>query len=65
MGTCADSWHLNLPFGSAMGLKERCAQWLLFLAAKTACTLRHDDLRAGAARHFYLGHGTVPHGADS
>eukprot|EP00964_Phaeocystis_antarctica_P044603 scaffold25633_cov63-Phaeocystis_antarctica.AAC.2 len=53
-GTCADSWHLNLPLGSAMGLKERCAQWLLFLAAKTACTLRHDDLCASAARHFYL-----------
>ena len=63
-GTCADSWHLNLPLGSAMGLKERCAQWLLFLAAKTACSLRHDDLRASAARHVCGGVGCKSRGRE-
>eukprot|EP00964_Phaeocystis_antarctica_P129851 scaffold93712_cov69-Phaeocystis_antarctica.AAC.3 len=52
MGCCADSWHLILPLGSAMGLKERCAQWWALSTAKTAWSLRHDFLCAGAARHF-------------
>jgi hypothetical protein len=48
--TCADSWHLNLPLWSAMDLKEMCSQCLSFVAAKTACNLRHDCLCARAPR---------------
>ena len=55
IGTCADSWHLNRPLGSAMGLKEVCAQWSAFVEAKTAWNLRHDCLRVDAARHYSIG----------
>ena len=34
-----------------VGLKEMCAQCSSFVAAKTACSLRHDCLRKGAGRH--------------
>eukprot|EP00964_Phaeocystis_antarctica_P068441 scaffold41448_cov67-Phaeocystis_antarctica.AAC.9 len=45
-----------------MGLKERCAQWFAFFEAKTACTQRHDCLRAGAEMGWQLYCGVVTSG---
>ena len=48
-----------------MGLKEMCAQWFAFREANTACSQRHDCLRAGAVVWRYWGGYTYTRGVGA